>query len=263
MYCHWSDLTDSRCFGPEIVWLHFQLSKRQNFHIIARNLSLRVHPTRAKPFGFQCRSYKEFFISHITRRSRKAHMVGLEKPALMVASSEIGGRDPRKVVSLILRDPLIQYLVLWWPPTMKLFLLLFHNYNVAAFMNHNVNISYATPMKRSFNSPKWLRPIGWETLLKVSQPHPHPHPAPPSHPECLLDRWMLAQPGSSPKRVWLKTRHYKSQDRSDSFCGFLSAHLERFFSASGYGPKSTSCICFGESVTWDLFGKGSFSQPTP
>jgi hypothetical protein len=34
----------------------------------------------------------------------------------------------------------LQFLMLWWPPSIKLFFLLLHNCNFATVMNHNVNI---------------------------------------------------------------------------------------------------------------------------
>jgi hypothetical protein len=55
-------------------------------------------------------------------------------------------------------NPLIQFLMMWWPPTIKLFLLLLHNCNFATVMNHNVNTLYATP--------KGLQPTGWEPLFR-------------------------------------------------------------------------------------------------
>ena len=37
-------------------------------------------------------------------------------------------------------DPSKQFLMLWRPPTIKLFFLLLHNLNFATVMNHNVNL---------------------------------------------------------------------------------------------------------------------------
>lgn len=40
-------------------------------------------------------------------------------------------------------NSLILFLMLWWPPTRKLFPLLFHNCNFVTITNYNVNICYA------------------------------------------------------------------------------------------------------------------------
>ena len=39
-------------------------------------------------------------------------------------------------------NPLIQFLMLFWPLVIKLFSLILHNYNFATIMNHNINIWY-------------------------------------------------------------------------------------------------------------------------
>ena len=52
-------------------------------------------------------------------------------------STYISGSQPSKCC-----DPLIQFLMLWWPQH-KIISLLSHNHNFATVMNHNVNIQYA------------------------------------------------------------------------------------------------------------------------
>lgn len=58
------------------------------------------------------------------------------------------------LLSLPSCDPLIQFLIVWWPSTITLFLLLLHNYNFASVINCNVNICFLIvlddPCKRVF-----------------------------------------------------------------------------------------------------------------
>ena len=66
-------------------------------------------------------------------------------------------------------DPLIQFLMLWWPLTIKLFSLLLHNCYFTPFMNRNVNIWCAeylmwTPFERAVQVPNMSQPTGWELL---------------------------------------------------------------------------------------------------
>lgn len=57
---------------------------------------------------------------------------------------------------LMLHNPWIQFLVLWWSPTIKWFPLLLHNYNFSAVVNYNINahvfqLSWVTPGKGSLD----------------------------------------------------------------------------------------------------------------
>ena len=56
---------------------------------------------------------------------------------------------------------LMMFVMLWWPPAIKLVSLLLHNYNFTAVMSHNVNIWYiwyATPGGQVIQPPKGLWP---------------------------------------------------------------------------------------------------------
>ena len=59
-------------------------------------------------------------------------------------------------------NPLIQFLMLWWSPTIKLFSLLLHNCNISTVRNHNVNIryidSFIQPLWKGHSTPKGITP---------------------------------------------------------------------------------------------------------
>jgi hypothetical protein len=90
--------------------------------------------------------------------------------------------DRRAVKCSLLDQCFLTHVALWHfnpvshvvvTPTLKLFLLLLHNYNFATVMNHNVNIyvfqwSWGTPVKALFNThPKGSWAVGWESLLYI------------------------------------------------------------------------------------------------
>ena len=59
---------------------------------------------------------------------------------------------------------------MWWPPTIKLFLFLLHNYNFATVITHNVNIWYADCLRqltwKDFSTPpKVFKTIGLEVNI--------------------------------------------------------------------------------------------------
>lgn len=81
--------------------------------------------------------------------------------------------------------PLLQSLMLWWWPTIELFLLLLHESDFITLINHTVNI--LTPMKWSFDPqkghdkqvenycPRWfLIQPSWQSRLTVANANTMP-----------------------------------------------------------------------------------------
>lgn len=122
-------------------------------------------------------------------------------------TDESQGREipmgPLKPMALNLpNSPSVQFLMVGWPPTAKLFLLLLHTYNFSTVMNPNVNICYLTPYETADGPWRGQDPQVEKHCLKGNFSVTASTPLLPILPSLCYQSWVVHCMGSKVVIEW-------------------------------------------------------------